>query len=436
MDTGKSRKILNYLAGVLGLLGIILIVDALLSPGILGYRLAAWLLGGSLTVPLVLVVIFRDKGRRVLMLCSFALVPAFGLFLAGEIILRLVGMDGQQIELLPDDRLGHRLSPASHGADAWGFRNSSVTAQADVVFLGDSQVYGYGVDVLESIPLQFAAASGLSTYSMGLGGYGPIQYRELCERALDLEPELVVVGLYLGNDIIDAHLYGHLVSAQSLRNPAYEYPLHQAVELRGKASPNLAMALLDSMRELSVVIEASIQLVKKLLFANEALARIYAFEPGAPGHKGGDIDTLFTPNYRLGALNFGDERVLDGLRITSLCLQDIARSCADAGVPCLLVLIPTKESCYQQYYESRGAANPLLTSLSEAEAACRDRLIAIGNEAGLVVVDPSRKLVAALEDGRRMWPIGSDGHPLGAGYSVIAASIQEAWRAMPAKEPR
>ncbi|MDP6407874.1 MAG: hypothetical protein QGI46_00705, partial [Planctomycetota bacterium] len=71
-----------------------------------------------------------------------------------------------------------------------------------VVSIGDSFSYG-------SVPHHYhfttvaERASGLEIYNLGFPGIGPADYLELLvSEALELEPDLIVIQLYLGNDIV------------------------------------------------------------------------------------------------------------------------------------------------------------------------------------------------------------------------------------------
>src|SRR6266849_978830 len=108
-------------------------------------------------------------------------------------------------KLVPDPELGNRLAPGTPGHDTNGYRNDSVPAQADIVAVGDSQTWGVNADRQSTWPQQLAKLSGHSVYNMSLGGYGPVQYWVLTQRAQKMSPRLVVVGLYLGNDLYDTY---------------------------------------------------------------------------------------------------------------------------------------------------------------------------------------------------------------------------------------
>ena len=142
---------------------------------------------------------------------SFALV---------EGVLQLAALANPRIALLlslgipraiPDDRLGERPNPALPDHDASGFRNPLVLEQADIVVMGDSQTYGHSVSRMNAWPTLLSDEIGVSTYNMAFSGWGPVQYYLVADEALALNPRLLVVGLYAGNDFVDAYRYQRLV---------------------------------------------------------------------------------------------------------------------------------------------------------------------------------------------------------------------------------
>jgi len=107
--------------------------------------------------------------------------------------------------IVRDDWLDLRIPANSGGHDALGFRNSDVPDSARIIAIGDSNTYGIAATHAESWPSQLAEQTGDTVYNMALGSYGPLQYLRLLEtHALSLNPEVIVVGLYFGNDFYDA----------------------------------------------------------------------------------------------------------------------------------------------------------------------------------------------------------------------------------------
>jgi len=95
--------------------------------------------------------------------------------------------------------------------DAQGFRVPRDGAPADprpvALWLGDSYTFGQGVDFEDTYVGRLAADPSRRDRHVdaGVGGYGPIQYRQTLEYVLarGLRPRVVLVGTFLGNDFFD-----------------------------------------------------------------------------------------------------------------------------------------------------------------------------------------------------------------------------------------
>jgi hypothetical protein len=94
---------------------------------------------------------------------------------------------------VPDEHLGRRLRAGfarplywnghvwRHDANADGYRGPRLD-RADAVFLGDSMIYGHGVETEETVPARFQAVTGLPSANLGQQGTGPLQALELLRR--------------------------------------------------------------------------------------------------------------------------------------------------------------------------------------------------------------------------------------------------------------
>jgi len=108
--------------------------------------------------------------------------------------------------IVDDEWLQYRITPNSGGHDEFGFRNKEVPQNAKIVAIGDSNTYGLAATRSDAWPNQLAKRTGDTVYNMGLGGYGPLQYLKLLQtQAMELNPEIVLVGLYFGNDFVDTY---------------------------------------------------------------------------------------------------------------------------------------------------------------------------------------------------------------------------------------
>jgi lysophospholipase L1-like esterase len=94
-----------------------------------------------------------------------------------------------------------------HKTDWEGFRNPINRDQADVLLLGDSMIYGHGVDELHTVRHQLEKITSLSVNSLGMQGASAHQEYQIMKKfALKLEPKFVFL-FFLQNDIQDLTVY-------------------------------------------------------------------------------------------------------------------------------------------------------------------------------------------------------------------------------------
>jgi hypothetical protein len=116
------------------------------------------------------------------------------------------------------DIISGRDFSAPFHTDGYGFRNPwPWPEQADIVVLGDSFVFGYGVADMEAWPALLAQALPQSRLiNLGLIGAGPQQYLRVYETfGRLLQPKVIVIGLFLINDFWDAAMFDGWVSAHT-----------------------------------------------------------------------------------------------------------------------------------------------------------------------------------------------------------------------------
>jgi hypothetical protein len=91
----------------------------------------------------------------------------------------------------------------NHRGDRWGFRNPESWERVDVALLGDSFVYGHGVEEHETIAHFMREQTRLRVANLGVTGGSPVEYLVYLRNfALRLAPRVVVV-LTFANDIDD-----------------------------------------------------------------------------------------------------------------------------------------------------------------------------------------------------------------------------------------
>lgn len=112
-----------------------------------------------------------------------------------------------------------------HETNANGYRGP-LLKKADVVFLGDSMVYGHGVETDETAAAQFETLTGLRTANLGVQAFGAIQELILMEQlGMTLHPRYVVLCIH-PNDLIDSsNCYSEEELRKFIATPSDE-PIH------------------------------------------------------------------------------------------------------------------------------------------------------------------------------------------------------------------
>jgi hypothetical protein len=339
--------------------------------------------------------------------------------------------------LVRDPVLRWRVEPNSAGHDAWGYRNPRVPDSAEIVTVGDSQTYGHGAPASGSWPSWLARITGRDVYNLALGGYGPVDYRALVEtRAPALSPKVIVVGLYFGNDLMDAWRSAYTMNHWAfLRDPNWD---------AGESVP-AAPGSFDQVAGGGSAGRSPIHRLKLLLGEHSVLYRmaglafsdlIYGFlversaggDPDMVGVRdaGGDFITGLAPARRLRELDLDDPRIREGLRITLDSLDVIRRTCDEQGIDLVVLLIPTKISVFADYRtEARPAdLQAVVRQLEDNERAARAEIEAWLDANGVVHVSALETL-RGLIDEDRIYPRSEDGHPTSEGYRVLAELVSD-----------
>jgi hypothetical protein len=146
-----------------------------------------------------------------------------------EAQLRLHWREMSEPVSLAEPYLGHAFPPNHEGrieraggefsftytTDEYGFRNPSPWPErAEIVVLGDSMVFSYGVGNDETWPALLGEQLPRSRIiNLGLIGAAPQQYFRIYEALGEsLQPDLVLFCLLPGNDVGDAGLFDRWVS--------------------------------------------------------------------------------------------------------------------------------------------------------------------------------------------------------------------------------
>jgi lysophospholipase L1-like esterase len=345
--------------------------------------------------------------------------------LLGEACLRVVlnPIDFLMPDRVPDPILGYTIEPGSGGHDDLGFRNESVPDHADIVALGDSMTYGYAAPMTETWPSQLARLSGRSVYNMGVGDYGPAEYAYLLEtKALPMRPELVLLGLYFGNDLHNAHraVTTRPYWADQMGTPLTERQLDALAE---EPPPSALFAVRSWLRSHSMIFRvAESSPIGQLVNATgdrQALdgdtgCHVALTEP---------FPTVLKLDLRFVGVDLETPEVRNGLDVTLRMLDRMVDSARAAGSELVVVLLPSKERVLAPLAAPIDSeCEALLARFVAAEAEATRTIEARLTARGVRFVEPLDALTQAAAR-ERIYLRSGDTHPNALGYRVIAESV-------------
>jgi hypothetical protein len=260
---------------------------------------------------------------------------------------------------------------------------------------------------------------------MSLGGYGPVQYYHLIKtKALSLKPRIIIIGLYLGNDILDSYRLIYKKDYwRHFRRPGL-FIEHETAVPDARRPDRIMGRLRHWLARHSV-------LYRMLAISFGDMTRFFDLKYAS---RRSDVDiaildsdtvlTGLTPARRLRALDLRDSKVREGLRLTLELFGRMRDLCEEQRIGLLVVVIPTKERVFTEFLEknSRLARSPLIDDLVRNERQVNRLMKTYFNEQRISYVDVLPELSGALPQ-RVPYPANQDGHPNAVGYEVIASAV-------------
>ncbi len=347
-----------------------------LAPGLLGISRDLQLVQVSKEVPPFYDNVFRDKDRQ-----------------SAEFILQDPNSISRAKPLFPD-QLG--MGPN----DLLGFRNRSIPNVADIVTIGDSQTYGNNAVLEDNWPSRLRAhLRDLSpvVYNMSCGAWGGPQYLEMARKALYFQPRVLVVAFYTGNDPVSS--FTNVYGAERWAD------LRQDPDLVSGDAPKVDFPPPPSEMWMATFADGSA--------------------------------TVFTPNLRLASNLRDNPAVRTGWSILEEVARRIVTLAEEAGARPVFTIIPTKELVYSERVRRDGLAAPV--EYSTLVASEKEYLIELASAlrqlpgAGYAdVLQPLQE--SALQ--AMLYPSSQNGHPVAAGYDVIARAVASTIRDFLPPPPR
>ena len=150
----------------------------------------------------------------------------------------------------------------THQTDALGFRNERLRIPSDIALLGDSFIYGHGVDFESTVGFFLEGRTGLSVANLARQGDCALQEAYLVTEFLPILQPRYVFYFFFENDIEDLHVFLDDAAMQAfidqpLERIHYAHRLDPAQALRERDERFGRRSLLTRLKQWSYVYRAS-----------------------------------------------------------------------------------------------------------------------------------------------------------------------------------
>ena len=361
--------------------------------------------------------------NAMLLCCSFAVA-----LLAGEVILRMAGYGaGNPYNRLlnnNDEYVGYKMIPGDQefidgpdgvykvdivslnvSDDDRGFRDDGRDGPAGSLFFGDSFVWGFGVEIEETVAEQFERISGEDAINLGMTAFtSPAQYYRLFRfYAPRFGAEYAFFGFFIGNDFGDSVTFDRWL----LSGKQQSYPEWRTRDIRGLTGTS------------------SINRLRRAAYKHSVLWRTIAdrvdfgFSSGATSSdetfqiQTDDLDLVLNSGQVGLALDANSEL---SRTLVFRALRQIKRTGKAARTRPVVFIIPTKELVYQSYY-------PDDHELRNAQDARYVTVLEVLEEVGLEYIDLLPVFREAVKNGAEQLYFREDGHWNPAGHALAAAEL-------------
>lgn len=291
---------------------------------------------------------------------------------------------------------------AVHHTDGHGFRNAWPWPKtADIVTLGDSLTFGYGVEDADTWPAIIdRALPHLRVVNLGLIGASPEQYVRVYETfGAPLEPKVVIVGIYPDNDFWDAELFADWWESNAGGNYMVWRNLGR-LKPTDKGLTRLAKQAKAFLKPHSLLYNLAEYALKIYRGRHSAEPKLLRLADGAPMHLWPSLFAARTA----GATS--DQPAFQFVLQSLTRLRDLT---AKQGARLLVVIQPSKEHLY----------TPLL---GETVPDPNTHLIESLTQLGIDYLDLTPTFQEKVKLGEALFFL-SDTHPNRQGYALIAQEI-------------
>lgn len=358
----------------------------------------------------------------------FLLIVTIGITLTlVEITLRLADFPKQSLKpsIVYDPILLYKMPGNFPGVDHDGFRNPAIPEQVDLVSLGDSHTYGFNASIEENWPSQLASMTGLSVYNLGVGGYGPLQYFYLFDRALDLKPRYVIVGLLLSNDIksiCDLYLTSSYWKSRSFKEGLDLSYCNQTSVAKGKGEKRRTREQEDEpgQSKLLTLLQIGLRWVRGSIPINTDDTIVVDIAGSKTM-----FETRKVKNHN-DYMDISIPEIQQSLEVTSAIFSKMAIRAHEHNAQLVVLAIPSKEYVFSALLRKNGRPVPeVMARTAEKERLLGIRIMDQLKTKNIPCIDAKLAVLSSSEKNSNVYPQDSDGHPLALGYKAYAQALYD-----------
>jgi hypothetical protein len=322
----------------------------------------------------------------------------------------------------PDLGIDGPWQDAEVSFDGRGFRRNGAGPPYDVLVTGDSYV-ATGERDDDTLSERLRAASGLATYNLGRGWYGPPQYVELLRRfGPELRPRYALFCFFDGNDMEDIRQHRRWSAGGSY----YDFGVIEAgffrrygIALRdtGRFLWSRGAILGDRLTPADRTGRAALARIGQVRLGGRSVVMRFGYLPVVASSE----DLLRTEEWR---------------HLRGLLAEFRSRSC-EHGIAPLVVFLPTKFQVYAPFLSPAGTSEDLLAIARERsrwERSSANALLRIAADLEIEMIDLTPSFREHASRGDLLYhPF--DTHWNSAGRQLAAERIAERLRGLPRVDP-
>lgn len=306
--------------------------------------------------------------------------------------------------------------------DEHGFRNNTLSS-IDIVALGDSHTYGFNVSSDNSWPKLLARKLDKTVYNFGVGGYGILQYQYLLDKSIELDPKVILLGLYLPNDLNDIC---RLVSTnQYWSSRAKEFNINSSLcnesqkrkNISKKKRPSVSKWLKEKSATISIALEYNSYFSTLRKIENNEIRNAVVIN---------DKKTKTIINHKRikqhkKYMDVNEPQIKMAYEVLKHIFLKANKNFETNNIRFGILFIPSKERVFYQYLMQRGYDLPIeYKELVDNEDELKANITRFLSEAGIPSIDILQDMENALLKYENIYLPSDNGHPIENGYQIYA----------------